>query len=472
MRRVTTNSDWWGLITNSESSLVVNEDSSEINQLSNLTVNLSGKVRRESLDGRSYLVAPLSMIVPGVLNGSKGPLYYPLNEISRGADGWNRMPIVVNHPTDDKGLPCSARSPRIIEKFGIGDVYNASVSGTGLRAEGWFDEEKTRKLSPETLNKLLNGEAGELSTGLFTDNEPVKNREEAVFNGKSYTHIARNHRADHLAVLTKGRGACSVDDGCGVNVTNQSEEDRPVSNEGCAGCGKSCSCKDCKEKHGKPVKELEKNEQESPLASNSGSQNVATRNLMVQELIANCSCWEKEDEAALNAMPESKLKSIYDNHKETQRLQSIVDNMGDEEEDEEEESMPAPKAKGKKPPFVKNSDSESRLTPEERRDIQWARAERERVTNELIETITANENCAFTEEYLQTRTMDELKGLAKLASAPTANEEEEEEKPARRVRVLNFAGVSPGGATRNQLREFSNDDQDMVPAGIDWSKAE
>ena len=38
---------------------------------------VNASVRRESLHGRSYLVAPTTLIVPGVLNGSMGPLYYP-----------------------------------------------------------------------------------------------------------------------------------------------------------------------------------------------------------------------------------------------------------------------------------------------------------------------------------------------------------------------------------------------------------
>jgi hypothetical protein len=48
-----------------------------------LTANFAGKVRERRMGGRDYLVAPLSLIVPGVLNGSQGPLYYPEEEIAR-----------------------------------------------------------------------------------------------------------------------------------------------------------------------------------------------------------------------------------------------------------------------------------------------------------------------------------------------------------------------------------------------------
>jgi len=240
-------------------------DQSESSSLIALVSNLSGKVRRETLDEREYLVAPLSMIVPGVLNGSKGPLYYPLDEISRNADAWNAIPIVLNHPTDDNGNPCSARSPKVLEKFGMGHVFNVEVNDR-LVAEGWFDIKRTKRISPSTYNKLLKGEVEELSTGLFTDNIPVKNRDEAFFNGKSYTHIARNYRPDHLAILPNTRGACSVNDGCGVNVNEASEEDlEPYldfdeleeleesdlisTNDGVCACGKSkAECAKCNAK--------------------------------------------------------------------------------------------------------------------------------------------------------------------------------------------------------------------------------
>jgi hypothetical protein len=42
---------------------------------SSLTANAYGKARREVVNGRDFLVAPLTLIVPGVLHGSQGPLY-------------------------------------------------------------------------------------------------------------------------------------------------------------------------------------------------------------------------------------------------------------------------------------------------------------------------------------------------------------------------------------------------------------
>jgi hypothetical protein len=47
-----------------------------------------------------------------------------------------------------------------------------------------------------------------------------------VFNGVKYEGIARNLRPDHLAILPDDKGACSLEDGCGVNNTSKNWKDR------------------------------------------------------------------------------------------------------------------------------------------------------------------------------------------------------------------------------------------------------
>lgn len=223
-----------------------------------LLANLSGSVRRTTLNGREYLVAPLTLIVPGVLNGSKGPLYYPPEEIARNAEAWNGMPLVVYHPNRN-GVNVSARHPEIIESQGIGHVYNATVSQDGkLKAEGWFDLKAAARVDNRVLKALEAGNKIELSTGLFTQNDSAP--QGAVYNGKPYTFIARNYRPDHLAILPDQVGACSLQDGCGVLVNEGNTVSKQTlwqrlgemlgitSNEDkegkCAECGKeNCTCK-------------------------------------------------------------------------------------------------------------------------------------------------------------------------------------------------------------------------------------
>ena len=199
---------------------LTNESSEENGTYTTVTANLSTGVQRKELHGREYLVAPLTMIVPGVLNGSKGPLLYPEEEVSKNPEAWNNMPIVVNHPTKN-GSPVLARDPEVLERYQIGTVFNSKYNGK-LVAEGWFDLERTRKTNIGIYQKLTNNQPIELSTGLYTENEPF----EGVWNNRAYKYVARNYRPDHLAILLGSRGACSISDGCGVLINKCSGKDK------------------------------------------------------------------------------------------------------------------------------------------------------------------------------------------------------------------------------------------------------
>jgi hypothetical protein len=188
--------------------------------LETLTANLAGKPRYEEWNGRQYLVVPLTMLVPGVLQGSKGPLLYPAEEVRKSPDDWNHIPIVVYHPMKD-GKPVSARSPSILSKYGVGFVFHSRTDSKGvLKGEGWLDVEATRRVDKSVLDSVQLGEPIELSTGLFVDDEPAP--EGAIFNDhrgtRKYVGIARNYKPDHLAILPSGKGACSLADGCGVLI--------------------------------------------------------------------------------------------------------------------------------------------------------------------------------------------------------------------------------------------------------------
>lgn len=189
------------------------------------TINAS-KVRRATLNNKEYLVAPLSLIVTGVLNGSKGSLFYPADEISKDPTRWNHTPIVVNHPVDN-GINISARNPDVLDKSGIGIVMKSHYANNKLRAEGWFDVEACRRISPYIYNNLVAGKPLELSTGLFTTNEPAQ--QGANYKGRYYDYVARDYVPDHLAILPDQVGACSLIDGCGVNVNSLTENGGPGS---------------------------------------------------------------------------------------------------------------------------------------------------------------------------------------------------------------------------------------------------
>lgn len=206
------------------------------NSIEQIVANVAGKTRRETHNGRDYIVAPLSLIVPGVLNGSKGPLFYPEEEVSRNPSIWDWVPITVYHPIRN-GQPISGRDPSVWEEQGIGHVRNPSYDQK-LRGEGWFDVERTTAYDnklPEQhriLPRLQLGQPIELSTGLYTRNEEVQN---GSYRGRGYTHVARDYYPDHLAILPDMPGACSNKDGCGVLVNSNPEGCNQFTGPSCSG---------------------------------------------------------------------------------------------------------------------------------------------------------------------------------------------------------------------------------------------
>ena len=241
-----------------------------------LLANLNGTIRREMLGGREYLVAPVNLIVCGVLNGSQGPLYYPPEEVGKDPMAWNGMPLVVYHPTVED-VPVSARSPVVLEDCGVGFLFNTVFTEDVLAGEAWFDAERTKRYDERLEDKfklyprLVRGDHIETSTGLFTRNDPPILAEgqtrAADPKGTPYDYVARDHKPDHLAVLPDILGACNRNHGCGINPT-------PINNE--------------------------------------GNEAVDKKNL-IKWLTTNCKCWKDKDDAkTLEGYTVEKLTALKD----------------------------------------------------------------------------------------------------------------------------------------------------------------
>ena len=184
--------------------------------------NISGEVEQIKFLGEDYIVVPMTMIVEGVLNGSKGPYYYPESTIKNNPDAWNGMPIVLNHPQDSNGNYVSARYPDTLEKFGLGWVFNSTTSENRLTSKAYFNRNRLKQVRADLLQKLMNKEKEELSTGLFTA-EIEEN--EGVYNSKKYVGVISSYTPDHLAILPDEKGACSLEDGCGINNSSVNNGD-------------------------------------------------------------------------------------------------------------------------------------------------------------------------------------------------------------------------------------------------------
>lgn len=185
-----------------------------------LKSNLSGVVRRETLDGRSYIVAPMVMARVGVMNS----VMYTEEELSKYVESWNGVPVTYNHPSDVVGNHVPASTPQEWSKYKIGHVFNAVFEGNALKAEAWIDEELAKEKAPQVLANVAAKRPTEVSTGLFVDEA------EAIgsYNGKTYTSVAMNYRPNHLAVLPPHeKGAAGWEDGVGLPRTNSLRIDPP-----------------------------------------------------------------------------------------------------------------------------------------------------------------------------------------------------------------------------------------------------
>lgn len=188
----------------------------------------AAKAREETLDGRKYLVVPTVLIKDGVFTANQGALYYSSQENGKNPDAWNGMPLVVYHP-EEGGKLVTARKPAVLEKSGIGFVFNVEYSSPELKGESWFDIEKTKKVDKRIIPALKAGKTLEVSTGVKVSLKKVAGE----FNGEKYVATVHNMRPDHLAILPDKLGACPVKKGCGcgVNVGNEDSEQPLVRNE-------------------------------------------------------------------------------------------------------------------------------------------------------------------------------------------------------------------------------------------------
>jgi len=140
-------------------------------------------------------------------------LLYPADEIAKYPQHWNGEPVTVFHPRQN-GENVSANDPAIMETMGVGMLMHMDSDGGRLFGEAWVDEQRADAVAPGLIGLLESNEPLEVSTGLWVD----ETGEPGTFRGIPYRAIARNFRADHLALLPGGEGACNWADGCGIRA--------------------------------------------------------------------------------------------------------------------------------------------------------------------------------------------------------------------------------------------------------------
>ena len=467
-----------------------------------LIVNLSSKVRKEEADGKEFLVAPLRMIVPGVLNGSLGPILYLKEDIEESASKWNNIPLTLNHPPE--GV---AKAPK--EDI-LGFIKNAGTDGADLVGEGWFDIEAVKARDINVYNSLTEGSKIELSTGLGMDRETAEPN--ASYNGQPYSHIARNYQPDHLAILPEATGACSIQDGCGVfnsiatfnelsfddkreaiqtTIRKNATQDEPhvwvseVYNDYFVFHKESKLLKqeysvsdNAVTLKGNPV-EVRRDVSYVPV-SNSNEDKHVDKTQKIEKLIANnCGCWKEEDKEVLNSFSEEKIDALIKSseknaateavanaalegfeledgtktifNKETQKWETS------EPEEKETEVNNAGQAMNEVPQtdeqFMAALPEGIRQTIENAQRIELK--EKETLVRKLIANVEGDQARKEKGDFLMTKSLTELSTLADLipSQSPAKNES----------RQIDWSGSEAGETPAPVKNEFSDDAKLEIP---------
>lgn len=169
-------------------------------------------IRNETFEGREHIVVPVVMMVEGVHAGSSGPLLHLASDLGKCVPAWNGIPITIEHP-HQQGKEVQANTPAMLQQFAIGKVFHTRMDGVKLKAEAWFDVQRTVAVAPGLIDHINEHKIINVSVGVFNEIEEVI---PTTHNGVQYKKIARNHRPDHLAILPDSDGACDWSKGCGI----------------------------------------------------------------------------------------------------------------------------------------------------------------------------------------------------------------------------------------------------------------
>jgi hypothetical protein len=431
--------------------------------LQSVTFNLASSVRFDTMEGREYIVAPMVMITEGVHNGSNGSLYYPRSELAKTPEVWNHKPVVVYHPTMN-GLGISACDPVVITNRKVGVIMNTHFDfKTGkLRAEAWLEKERIEEIDPRIAETLNSGQVMELSTGLFTDNEII----DGEWNGETYTHVARNYRPDHLALLPDKKGACSIEDGAGLLQLNQ-EQKKSLEDQLQESFGSEIQIEnvvtsqisfnregdlyqvDCFFNEGefiidsKTCKEVTANDS-TDSRTNLGVDSMSQVDELVDAIIDNdATIFNADDRETLLGLSEDFLAKLQPVENEETLAEEAVEEEAVEAESEAEEVCESDceadcEAECGEEAVVENGEITVEdyvaNAPEGIRDMLLSGLESHKKDRQaLIDVVVGNERNTFASDVLDTKPISELKALAALASVEVV---ENAEKP-----LPNFAGA-------------------------------
>lgn len=156
------------------------------------------------------LIMPVVMMTEGVRTGSKGAVLHLKEHYRQSAANWGGIPVTLGHPELD-GEPVSVNEAP--DSVIIGYLSRPCDCEGKLKANVHINKQKAIALNNEAVNKIKAGENIDVSIGAYTTEE----QKAGEYEGTQYQAISTYYKPDHLALLPDSEGACSWDDGCGLN---------------------------------------------------------------------------------------------------------------------------------------------------------------------------------------------------------------------------------------------------------------
>ncbi|MGM1296873.1 DUF2213 domain-containing protein, partial [Enterobacter hormaechei] len=197
------------------------------NRVNVLTVvNSASNITTETIDGKPHIVVRgITPVVDDIVMNRK---LYPAAEIEKAYNTLERNPMPLGHPKVD-GKHVSARDVRAVNEYHVGAwLQNVShkdgkVTGDMYVNRQYAESSEKGKRLINRLDEMLAGTNSDpihISTGLLYSGIAANGESK----GKKYNEIATNMMFDHVAVLLDEPGAGTPEEGVGIFVNSEGDE--------------------------------------------------------------------------------------------------------------------------------------------------------------------------------------------------------------------------------------------------------
>lgn len=197
------------------------------NRVNVLTVvNSASNITTETIDGKPHIVVRgITPVVDDIVMNRK---LYPAAEIGKAYNTLERNPMPLGHPKVD-GKHVSARDVRAVNNYHVGAwLQNVNHTDGKVTGDMYVDRQyaESSDKGKRLINRLdemiagTNAEPIHISTGLLYSGIAANGESK----GKKYNEIATNMMFDHVAVLLDEPGAGTPEEGVGIFVNADGDE--------------------------------------------------------------------------------------------------------------------------------------------------------------------------------------------------------------------------------------------------------